>query len=338
MKLDYFYEVAENMDSYKYLSNLEENILFIYSPTSIEKVNITNRKIKMENWHNISKDIQQIERYIENLSSIKEIVTFGGGSTIDIGKYISNILNVKYTCIPSMLSTNSYATNKVALIKNGSKITLGAKMPDRIIIDDQLLKLSKNENLYGLADVLSIYTALYDWEIAEKDIKEKINYGTYNKAENLLNEVLEFVRDNSLENIIESNMQLFKFIGIAGYITNLYGTGRPESGSEHILAKEIEKKINVPHGMSVSIGILIMSLLQERNLDNVLDAIIKMGILNNCNKYGLTKDIITESFFNVKPRDDRYTIINRYVNNQKGKELVIENFWKVMNERKINCL
>ena len=124
MELDYFYNVAKTGNSQQYISNLGENVLFIYSPTSLEKVNIMNKKVKMENWHNISKNLEQIEKYISKLRNIKEVVSFGGGSVIDISKYISNILDVKYTCIPTMLSTNSYATNKVALIENGKKITL----------------------------------------------------------------------------------------------------------------------------------------------------------------------------------------------------------------------
>ena len=108
-------------------------MLLIYSPTSLNKINIESNQIKFENWHNVSKDIDSINKYIENLEDIEEVITFGGGSTIDIGKYISYKTGIKYTCIPSMLSTNSYATNKVALIDNGRKITLEAKMPDKII-------------------------------------------------------------------------------------------------------------------------------------------------------------------------------------------------------------
>ena len=40
-----------------------------------------------------------------------------------------------------MLSTNSYATNKVALIKENKKVTLEAKIPETIIIDDELLNI-----------------------------------------------------------------------------------------------------------------------------------------------------------------------------------------------------
>ena len=138
MESEYFYDVAEKRDITDYLNNRNKKTLLIYSPTSLKKIDIENNQLKLENWHNISKDIDAINKYIENLEDIEEVITFGGGSTIDIGKYISHKTGIKYTCIPSMLSTNSYATNKVALIDNGRKITLEAKMPDKIIIDNEI--------------------------------------------------------------------------------------------------------------------------------------------------------------------------------------------------------
>ncbi len=332
MESNYFYNIAVKEDGKKYISNLEGKTLLIYSPTSLKKANISNKNIIMVNWHEITKNVNQIEKFIKELKEVKEVVSFGGGSTIDICKYISSKLKVKYTCIPTMLSTNSYATNKVALIKNNKKITLEAKMPDRIIVDDELLKLSKNENLYGLADVLSIYTALYDWKIANSDIKEEIDDEIYNMSEKLLTNVLEFIKEKSLDDIVDNNMKLFEFIGIAGYITNLYGTGRPESGSEHIMAKEIESNIDIPHGMSVSVGILIMSLMQNREIKEVLNAINKMHIFENSTKYGLNKDIIKKSLMNLKIREDRYTIVNRYADNDRYKMEVIYKMFEIIDK------
>lgn len=309
--MDYFMNATIKEDVEQYLNTLDKNTLFIYSPTSIKKIKFENENVKSINWHDISKKIEKLDMVIKKNNNIERVVTFGGGSTIDIGKYIANKLNVKYVCIPSMLSTNSYATNKVALIEDGKKITLDAKMPDSIVLDDEILKISEIENLYGLADVLSIYTALYDWKLASEDIKEKIDEKIYKMSTNLLNEVIEFISNNTLEEIASNTEKLFEYIGIAGYITNLYGTGRPESGSEHIFAKELESHIDIPHGISVSLGIIIMAMMQNRETEEIIKAISKIQVLNKKEKYGVNRYIIEECIKNLKPRDGRYTVINR---------------------------
>lgn len=335
MKPDNFNDVVEEGSSRKYIENLKQNVLLIYSPTSIEKNNIKNNQCLMVNWHDLTKKINKIDEFIKKNNTISSVVSYGGGSTIDIGKYIANKLGIDFICIPTMLSTNSYATDKVALIKENKKITLNARIPDKIIIDNELLNLSKDENIYGLADVFSIYTALYDWKIAEKDILEKIDDNIYNMAEKLFKEVLEFVNNNELKDISENNIKLFQFIGTAGYITNLYGTGRPESGSEHILAKEIEKRVNIPHGISVSVGIIIMSIIQEQYNNNIVKSIMKLGILDKGKSYGLNLKTIADSLNNVKQRKDRYTIINRIcsINNING---VLEKFENIIKENKVD--
>lgn len=312
MKSNYFYDVVQEYSCKKYIGNLKQNQLIIYSPTSINKNNIKNNRCLMVNWHNLTKNIKNIDDFIEKNNKLSLIVSYGGGSTIDIGKYIAYKLDADFTCIPTMLSTNSYATDKVSLIKENKKTTLKAKIPDKIIIDNELLNLSKEENIYGLADVLSIYTALYDWIIAKEDIREEIDESIYSMAENLLEEVLAFVNNNELSKIVQNNMRLFQFIGKAGYITNLYGTGRPESGSEHIFAKILESKIiNIPHGIAVSIGIIVMSIIQCQNNENVIRTIIKLKILNKANIYGLNLNIIRDCLKEVHIREDRYTIVNR---------------------------
>ena len=124
MKSDNFNDAVEEGSSRKYIENLKQNELIIYSPTSIEKNNIKNNQCLMVNWHNLTKNINKIDEFIKKNHTISSVVSYGGGSTIDIGKYIANKLEVDFICIPTMLSTNSYATDKVALIKENKKITL----------------------------------------------------------------------------------------------------------------------------------------------------------------------------------------------------------------------
>lgn len=321
------YEKVEN-----FISNLANETLLIYSPTSLKKANIDSKvNINLISTTELTKNVNVLDEKIKKFpNNINLIVTVGGGTAIDIGKYISHVMNKKLIAIPSMLSTNVYSTNKVALIVNERKMTFSAKMPDEIIIDCEFLAKSSKYNLYGLVDVFSIYTALYDWKIADNDNKEKIDSKIFNQANELLEETLLFVKDKLSTEIEKSIEQIYKIVGNAGLITNIYGTGRPESGSEHILAKEIEQHIKIHHGISVSISIIIMSLIQNQFSEEIYDTLLKIGILNNLEETGITSDFLFKVLKVLKARPDRYSIVDIYSRDDKFINEILDKFYKIV--------
>lgn len=315
-----------------YLDNINVNSICIYSKTSVNKCNIRldNNSIRYISTDEISKNVNSVELIINDLNDIKKVITFGGGSSIDIGKYISMKLNNELICIPSMLSTNSYSTNKVALLVDGLKVTLDAKEPDVILIDNDLLKLSNDINTYGLVDILSIHTATKDWDISVLHNNEALS-NEYYDAKELLNEIVDFILDNSVDNIINNIDRVYEFIGRSGEITNKYGSGKPESGSEHIFAKVIESKINIPHGLAVVHGIVLMSIAQD-NLDSrILECINKLDLINESTKYGLNSSLIKECLDEVTIREDRYSIINIIGNKNEIFNKYYDLVWSELN-------
>ena len=233
------------------------------------------------------------------------------------------------TCIPTMLSTNSYATDKVALIVDGKKRTLDAKLPDLILIDENIMKKAYEFNVYGLADVLSIYTALKDWDIAVEENSERKDE-MYNIAKKLLNKTVNYILDTSYDNIINNPEKLFYLIGEAGHITNEYGSGKPESGSEHIFAKELESMIDIPHGISVANGIIIMSIAQNNFSPDIYDCLKKLKLFEKGNKLGVKIELIEKAFNQMLPRNDRYTIVNSLINDINKKTIILEKFRRVI--------
>ena len=328
--MDDFKKITKYEKVGDFISNLTNETLLIYSPTSLKKVNGGNEfNANLISTTELSKNISIIGEKIKGFpNNLKLIVALGGGSAIDIGKYISYVMNKKLIAIPSMLSTNVYSTNKVALIVNGNKTTLSAKMPDEIIIDCYFLRKSSKYNLYGLVDIFSIYTALYDWKIADNNNIEKIDKEIFNQATELLKETLLFVKNKSE---VEKNIeQIYKIVGNAGLITNIYGTGRPESGSEHILAKEIEQHIKIHHGISVSISIIIMSLIQKQPSKEIYDILLKIGALNNLEEKGITRKFLFKILKTLKTRPDRYSIVDIYNRDDKFINKILDEFYKIV--------
>lgn len=291
-----------------FINKLKKKCLFIFSTSSLKYLTLSKNSIKLH-IDDITKKVLNIENYINSCSDFEEIVSIGGGSVIDIGKYIAYKTNKKLTAILTMISTNAFSTDKVCLIKDGVKTTLQAKAPDLVVFDKELLKKAKDFNNLGLCDVLSIHTALYDWTLANTYKGEKITK-YYKKAKNLLEKMKKHILKN-FDNLNNFLWKSFKYIKMSGVITNKHRSGRPESGSEHIYAKEIEHRVEkVVHGLAVMNGIKIMSDWQG-NHDKDIEKIYEMFEIPLCNKkFKITPEILEEVNKSIKPREDRFSIID----------------------------
>lgn len=296
----------------QFLQNIEPtSTLLVYSPTTIKKsfdsgclsikdISQFSTKIEVSNSHRVSYDTLDAI----SLEGIETCIGFGGGTALDVAKYVSyHKPNSKCVMIPSMLSTNVFATNKVAAIREGKKSTEDAKLPEIIVYDEQVLNFSKQQNLYGLTDALSIYTALFDWQVASAHNEEPIDFEVFNRAKEILAFALDVVNNPNTKDI-------FTILQQAGYITNDYGSGRPESGSEHIIAKEIEQLISIPHALAVACGIAITSQLQD-NYKLATAPLKQIGIFQKI-KTSILPITLKEALNRVKPREDRYTVLNEF--------------------------
>lgn len=323
--MKHFLDVTVQADALEYLDALGEGSVVIYSPTSAKRLGLEVRTARFINAHSIGKDAATIKSLFRQ--KVDKIVALGGGTPIDIAKYAAHILGCEAVCIPTMLSTNAFATNKVALTQNDRKITFDAKLPDKIILDPEVIIRAGALNLYGLCDILSIHTALYDWMIADKAGKEKIDSEIFMASQQLLKKSLllcERIANPTSKDI----SGLFALIGESGHITNMYGSGRPESGSEHIFAKEFEQRINIPHGISIAIGITIMSQLQDNYSEEVQQSLHQLGVLDEiCNRPNL-RTVVEDTLMNLSPRKDRYTILDKKLVSSEKLESLMDDLFK----------
>ena len=134
---------------------------------------------------------------------------------------------------------------------NRKSTSIKAKVPYEVYIIDSLLEMAPQKyNRFGLIDVISIYTAVQDWDIAIND--QKADFATeYYLAKAILEVFLSAKLDQG-----NDYYNIAKLLLLSGLVVSMYGDGRPESGSEHIIAKAIESKINCFHAHSVSFGML----------------------------------------------------------------------------------
>lgn len=81
--------------------------------------------------------IELAELILKEAKGSKEIISVGGGSTIDIGKYIAWKLNIPHTAIPTTAGTGSEVTRYAVFVDKGKKISFedDALIPDNYILD-----------------------------------------------------------------------------------------------------------------------------------------------------------------------------------------------------------
>ena len=305
----------------KFLEGMNQSDMIIASPTSFHKLPESVQEYIHKKFNHVflTSELSYdniLQKCPKNSSSI---IGIGGGTAIDYAKYVTkNLHKVSCTAIVSMLSTNAFATNKVAVIDSKGKHTEQAVLPDYVVFDFEYLQKSEQENLYGLVDVFSIFNALRDWTFSDVNQVEKIDLAIYQKAEKLLQKAVSIAKDIASGSPIDYK-ELIDVIVNSGYITNEYGSGRPESGSEHILASALETRFPMPHALAVTLGIYTMTYFNSYNsfMSEHEDCLNfdelpfdELGIISQVNNLGLSYYDLYDVISGLKPRADKFTLVD----------------------------
>ena len=85
----------------KFISNLANETLLIYSPTSLKKTIIDDKiNINLISTTELTKNVCILNEKIKEFpNNINLIIALGGGTAIDIGKYISYVMGKKLRII-----------------------------------------------------------------------------------------------------------------------------------------------------------------------------------------------------------------------------------------------
>ncbi|MCX6794311.1 MAG: iron-containing alcohol dehydrogenase [Candidatus Gottesmanbacteria bacterium] len=170
----------------------------------------------------------------------------------------------------------------------------------------------------GSVDVLSIYTALYDWKLASDRHTARPDELYVNAIADQANNILKYLMSNKIDIITMSQTGLKSIVQalcMEVELCNLYGNSRPEEGGEHFFAYAIEPHLpHAIHGELVGLGILITAYMQQQpwqDIQNFMD-----GIEMNYRPKGISARIVTDTLKGmhdyVKRHALRYGIWNEY--------------------------
>ena len=198
----------------------------------------------------------------------------GGGLAIDTAKYVASTNGLPLIAIPTILSTDAFLTDATGVRENGCVQYLPTKTPDTVIVDmDVLCSAPATMRASGAADVLSIATALWDWQEAEKmgenPSDQQITPQAVAIGETLLQTLLENAREIG-NGTPEGLKLLLDLLCMEVQLCNLCGHSRVEEGSEHYFTYALERHLtsassgDILHGELVGLGILLMATLQSQ--------------------------------------------------------------------------
>ena len=208
----------------------------------------------------------------------------GGGLAIDAAKYVASENGLPLVALPTILSTDAFLTDATGVRENGCVRYLASKAPDTVIVDLELLcNAPAPMRASGAADVLSIATAMWDWQEAEKMGENPPGQQITPQIVDIGATLLQTLLDNAREighGTPTGLKLLLDLLCMEVQLCYQCGHSRVEEGSEHYFVYAIENRLTpvkqpsvakthgndgtVLHGELVGLGILLMAALQSQ--------------------------------------------------------------------------
>lgn len=217
------------------------------------------------------------EEYLAGLNArldpVDEVVGFGGGMSVDAAKYFAWQRGLPCSLVPTAISVDACYSYPIALRRDRVVCYEGEVIPKAICVDYDIIRSApKALNLSGVGDVLSCYTALFDWRLMSAAGKgPAVVDRLYSRAEQILTQLFENTADiaGMTDKGIRMIMNGYAWVGIEGYNNRFCHF---EEGSEHYLAYTVESVCgkHLLHGQLVSMCVYIMSKFQQEGRQNAV--------------------------------------------------------------------
>ncbi|MEZ7892876.1 MAG: iron-containing alcohol dehydrogenase family protein [Candidatus Wallbacteria bacterium] len=241
------------------------------------------------------------------------IVAVGGGKVIDYCKYLGFISQIPVISVSTSISNDAMASPGASLTVNGVRRSLKARIPYGVIMDTNIIKNSPARFTYsGIGDLISKYTAIYDWKLSYRATGEAVN------------DFAVLISNNSVENVVNyknknvADVEFLRLVSgclvMSGVAMEVSRSSRPASGSEHLISHAYDKISKKPslHGIQVGIATYAISWLQKNDKHELIKSLLnETGFAEFAKKNPLNKQEFIEAI-KIAPsiKENYYTILS----------------------------
>lgn len=297
------------------------NVAFLTGNYGVEVIheNKLLKQFQKANIYNLRKscDLSELRSSIINQKA-ELLITIGGGSINDIGKYISAETSIPLISIPTILSNDGIAS-PISIIRIDNEYrSLGTAPPIGVIADTDIIHNSKEIFLFsGLGDLFSNISAVLDWELSSEETGERIDSFAKNIALNGAVNLLYNFNKGNYKSIGDENLikDLFEGLIMSAISMIIARSSRPASGAEHNISHALDRlKSEQLHGIQVGFATLFTLFLHKRFdlLEDVMDFYKSIGFPVTYDSLGLSEQTIKDAIKIAPTIRDRFTILSKY--------------------------
>jgi len=269
-------------------------------------------------------EVTRVANHVQALHSVL-LIGVGGGRVIDIAKIVSYNLDIQFISVPTAASHDGIASSRASIHTENGSISVAAHPPLAIVADTSVLvDAPRRLTVSGYADMIANYTAVLDWDLANKEKGEKISQ--YAMTLSMIAAELMVEKADEIKNFDENAIWIvMKALFVSGVAMSVAGDSRPASGGEHKFAHILEQTAPnaALHGEACGIGAIISMYLHGGDWKKVKATLKAVGAPTKPADINLTDNQVVEAVMRAHEiRPERYTIFDSEITEEKVREAV----------------
>ena len=253
------------------------------------------------------------------------LVGLGGGKPIDVAKTASDRLGVGFVSVPTAASHDGIVSGRSSIPEGDTRHSVAADPPLAVVADTELIAEAPWElTTAGCADIISNYTAVKDWRLAQR--LKNVEYSEYAGAlSEMTAEMLVDNADSIKKDLEESAWIVVKALVSSGVAMSIAGSSRPASGAEHLVSHQLDRIApgRALHGHQVGVASIVTEYLhsgEDGQWRAIRDALASIDAPTTADGLGVTDEEFLEALTTAHTIRDRYTILGNGISEAAARE------------------